>query len=248
MFSAPKEVGDGSFQRSINRHHKEIARGNPDSSTDSSRLRLPGNYPKMGPVDRIKAIRDSRQAPTLVRRFLQDRTQANLLKQVRGSLPAIGSALNCLAYFCELRDVRPFPPSDHLFVDRRSACSDAAAFANYSSHLQKVCFFIGCSTSWQMSAVRHVAKRLKKRHGASLRLPNFIRSRLILRIIRRGRGRIEFPHARWLSFLLAFRVHSETSHQTRAYTNDAIDAFSRHRGNSLLGIRGDVTTPTWWLK
>ena len=116
----------------------------------------------MGTMSRIKAIRDPRHASTRVGRFLQDRTQAILLEQVRGSLPAIGSALNWFTDFCELREVRAFQSSGHLVIVRSSELSDTAAFANYISHLQKVGFFIGCSTSWMTPAVRHVAKWIEK--------------------------------------------------------------------------------------
>ena len=89
---------------------------------------------------RIKAIRASGQASLRVDRFAQDRTQANLLNQVRGARPAIASALNFIAAFCELRDVRPFPASEQLALKWRSVFSDSATFANYASHMQKVCF------------------------------------------------------------------------------------------------------------
>ena len=60
LFLAPNELGANSFRRSIKRHHKELARENPDISAGSSRMRPPENYPNTGPMARIKAIRDSR--------------------------------------------------------------------------------------------------------------------------------------------------------------------------------------------
>ena len=71
-------------------------------------------------------------------RLAQDRTQSNLLKQVRGSLPVISSALNCYSAFCDMREARPFPATEQIVPGRSSVFPDTVDYANYISHLQKV--------------------------------------------------------------------------------------------------------------
>ena len=58
-----------------------------------------------------------------------------------------------------------------------------------------------------------------------------------LRIIRHEKADSEFAQARWMSFLFAFRVPSETLHLARAYRGDGINAFSPQREKALIGIR-----------
>ena len=91
LFLGAQNIDVSSFQRALKPHRAELAR---DSAAASSHLRLPAGFGRMGPIARIKAIQESRQAVTRVDRFAHDRTQANLLKQVRVSLLAISSALN----------------------------------------------------------------------------------------------------------------------------------------------------------
>ena len=185
LFLASQDVNFSSFRRAIKRHTAELTRDPRDSaSASSSELRLPPHFERMGPLSRIQAIQESRQAVTRVDRFVQDRTRANLLNQVRGSMPAISSALNCYNSFCDMRETRPFPVTGKLVMGRSSVFSDTTSYANYISHLQKVCFFIGSPVTWLTPAVRHVAKGLGKCHDVSFEFPNFARSRLLIRIIR----------------------------------------------------------------
>ena len=158
LFLCAQDVNVSSFHRAIKRHRAELSRDPRDSTAASSHMRLPSQFDRMGPIARIKAIQESRQATTRIDRFAQDRTQANLLKKVRGSLPAISSALNCFNAFCDMRDARPFPVAEQLVMEWSSVFSDTATYANYISHLQKVFFFIGPPVTWLTPAVRRVAK------------------------------------------------------------------------------------------
>ena len=189
---------------------------------------------------RIKVLRETRQAAARIDRFAQDRTHANLLKQVRGSLPAISSALNCYNSFCDLRDTRPFPVTEQIVLEWSSVFADTATYANYIPNLQKVCFFVGSPAEWLTSAVRRVAKGLKKCHDISFEFPNFAQSRMPLRIIRLETIQSEFAQACWMSFLFAFRVPSETLRLQRAFRNDDLAAFSPQKEKALIGVRTDT--------
>ena len=74
--------------------------------------------------------------------------------------------------------------------------------------------------------------------------PNFIRSRLLARIIRRESALIAFAQSRWLSFLFALRVPSETLQIRRDYRGDGISAFSPPSEKAMVGIR---ESPDGWF-
>ena len=76
-----------------------------------------------------------------------------------------------------------------------------------------------------------------KCHDVSFKLPNFIQSRLLLRIIRLETAQIEFAQACWLSFLFAFLGPSETLRPQRAFRNDDMSAFSPQRDKAIIGVR-----------
>lgn len=164
----------------------------------------------MGPSAPIKALRFARHPPALMDRYIQDRTQANMLKQVRGSLPVTPSALNCYTVFCELRGASPFPSTEPLVIEWGAVFSDTATCATYISHMQKVCFFARAPANLMAPAVRRAAKGLKKCQYTRFRFPNFIRSDFLLRLLNMEKISSEFAKACAISFIFAFRAPSET--------------------------------------
>ena len=70
----------------------------------------------MGPAQRIKLFSSGQLIPRAVARFMEENTQANLLKQVRGSLPGVASAFRCYLAFCELEKVNPLPPTEETVL------------------------------------------------------------------------------------------------------------------------------------
>ena len=58
------------------------------------RLNAPISFAKLGPAQKIGVLKRLKTAPVQVRRFIRGNTQRNLLKQARGSLPSVVSALN----------------------------------------------------------------------------------------------------------------------------------------------------------
>ena len=235
-----QDVDVQAFQRDVKRHRAELSRTDPDHGPGCSCLRLPEGFDRLGALDRTKAIRSSAQASSRADRFFHDRTHANLLKQVRGSLPVLCSALNCYVAFCELREAQLFPVTERLVLEWSAVFNNTATFANYVSRIQKICFFIGSPVSWLTPAVRHVAKGLGKCQDNRFKFPNFIRIELLLRTIRHETVAIEFEQACRMSFLIAFRVPSETLQLVRAYRADEICAFSPHREKASIWVR---TTP-----
>ena len=162
---------------------------------------------------------------------------------MRGSLPAISSALNCYAAFCELRGLAPFPPTEQKGSERGAVLSDTATYTNYISHLQKARFFARAPVTWLTPAARHISKGLKKCQGASFRFPNFIRGDILLRLLKMGAIRSEIAQACVLSLLFAFRVPSETLQLRRAYSDDHMLSLAKKRERvhtGVLPLGGDI--------
>ena len=96
---------------------------------------------------------------------------------------------------------------------------------------------MGTSSAWLTPAVRHLAKGLKKCQDKSSKFPNFIRSRLLLRLAKSETIRSDFAQACLRSFLFSFRVPSETPQLRRAYRNDRLTEFPPYAEKALVGER-----------
>ena len=82
-----------------------------------------------------------------------------------------------------------------------------------------------------------MAKGLKKCQGLSFRFPNYVRGRLLIRLIRSESIQSEFAQACLLSFLFSFRVPSETLQLRRSHRDDRLTEFSPHGKKALIGVR-----------
>ena len=78
--------------RAIKRHSIQATRGRKLTIHLSPRLQKVKCIAKLRPAQKIKKMSDAKLAPRTLCRFVLSSTQANLLKQVRGSLPAVASA------------------------------------------------------------------------------------------------------------------------------------------------------------
>ena len=225
------------FKKAAKRCLWSLDRKFPSRPITRKRLNAPISFAKLGPAQKIGVLKRLKTAPVQVRRFIRDNTQRNLLKQVRGSLPSVVSALNCYLQFSRLQAEEPFPVTERRVLEWSSVFNDAATYSNYTQHMQKVCFFLGMSTAWYTPAVKHVAKGLKKCQDISFRSPNYVRSRLLLRLIRSESIRSEFAQACLLSFLFSFRVPSETLQLRRSYRDDRLTEFAPQGQKALIGVR-----------
>ena len=84
--------------------------------------------------------------------------------------------------FCKLRGEEAFPVTETRALERGAVFNDTATYYNYTMHLRKARFFRGTSATWLTPSVRHDAKGIGKCQDKSIRFPNFIRSRLLLRL------------------------------------------------------------------
>ena len=69
-------------------------------------------------------------------------------KQIRRSLHSAVSPLNCYLKFCQLEAADAFPVTERRGLDWGAAFNDAYTIQNYTIHLQKVCFSLGCPKAW----------------------------------------------------------------------------------------------------
>ena len=96
-----------SLVKAIRRHSAQFARSGAIATRPSSTLKDPRAFEKLGHSQKIRYLKSSAVRPLQVNRFIKDQTQANLLKQVKGSLPGLASAFRYYTSFCELENVRP---------------------------------------------------------------------------------------------------------------------------------------------
>ena len=235
-----------SLVKAIRRHSAQFAHSGTIAAKSSSTIKAPKAFDKMGPARKIRYLKSSAVHPLQVNRFIKDQTQANLLKQVKGSLPGMASAFRCYTSFCELKGVRPFPVREEVVTQWSSVFNNTATYGNYVTLLERCCFFLHFPTTWKSPCIRHIAKGLAKCQDKSFRFPNFIRSPLLLRIISHEtsvNGPSEFAQAAFFSFLFSFRAPSETLQLKRAYATDLLDDFSPQEDKALIGIRFSDGSP-----
>ena len=189
------------FKAAAKRRQWSLGRTFPSRPIIRKRLNAPQCFASLGPAQKIGVLRRLKTRPAQVRRFIRGNTQRNLLKQVRGPLPSAVSALNCYLQFSQPHAEGPFPVTERRVLERSSVFNDTATFANYTQHVQKVCFFLGTPTAWYTPDVNHVAKGLKKCQDRSLMFPNYIRGRLLLQLIQAESINSEFGQACRVSFL-----------------------------------------------
>ena len=120
---------------------------------------------------------------------------------------------------------------------RSSGFNVKDTYANYTHHMQNVCFSLGMPTSWYTPDAKYVAKGTKKRQDLSFRFPNYVRSRLLIRLVRAESAQSEFPHACLLSFLFRFMVPSETLQLRRSHRDDRPTEFPPQIKKALIGAR-----------
>ena len=107
----PGVVSRDSFLKAVKRRAQQFERPGRLRVRARKKLHVPAVFSRMGPSQKIKLLAPGVALPGAVRRFVEDIAQANLLKQVRGSLPWIASAFRRYLSFCDLPKSTPLPAS-----------------------------------------------------------------------------------------------------------------------------------------
>ena len=98
-----------SLAKAVKSHSKQFASTGKIRVRTANRHHLPRSFGRLGAAQKIKTMQAAHMAPRAIDRFGADADKADLLKQVRGSLPGVASALRRYAALCELRQTPPPP-------------------------------------------------------------------------------------------------------------------------------------------
>ena len=117
-----------------------------DLSALTRRLNLPDDFTSLGPAAKVRRLEAVASDQALLARFLDSGANANILQQVRASLPAVAAGLQGYLAFCRLIRVQPFPPLPSTLCQWSTLFRGGRTFSLYLSHLGKVC--VQCS-AWR---------------------------------------------------------------------------------------------------
>ena len=185
--------------KAIQKHMAQFSKCGTIRARLPPKLKAKRHFANLGPMQKTQHLAKADALPAAIDRFCIDATHANLLKQVRGSLPSLCSALRCYVAFCEMRKITPFPPTDDTVAQWRCVRNNTSTYGNYFSHLQKCRRFLKFPTSWFAPCVRHVAKGLEKCQNRIFRFRKFIRSSPLAKIVELESAKSEFGQASCLS-------------------------------------------------
>ena len=140
-------VNKDSLTKAVKAHTSKLQRTGKLVMRTTRKLHLPKDFGKLGPAQRIKTLKAAALNPRVLDRFVFDATSANLLKQVKGSLPGMASAYRCYISFCELRNFTPFPAKEEVATQRSSVFGNTSTYGSYVCHLEKCCYFLRYPTT-----------------------------------------------------------------------------------------------------
>ena len=203
----------------------------------AEQMGLPDNYDKLTPGAKVRALSNSALDRTMLTRFLTLGAELNILRAVKGSLPAVRSGINSYFRFCDLMARQPFPPTEDSVQLWSATFRPGPTFGNYLTHLKKAATLMNISTDWCTPAVTAMAKGLEKVMGRSFIFPNFIESADLLRVLRFVKVDTDLGQAFFLSYLFSLRVPSETLRLSRAFRDDRLTEFVPQEDKALIGIR-----------
>ena len=171
-------------------------------------LQLPENFSKLGPKARIIALQNVVPESQALYRFLSIGAQANILEQVRLTLPAVSSGISCYLSFCSLLAVAPFPPSTECVARRSAVSPPGKTFSLYLGHLAKACFLLGFDLSWKNEFINSIAKGLKNKPSERAKFHNSLEPSTLDRIIRHETWGSEFARLCYVTYLFMLRLPS----------------------------------------
>ena len=199
---------------------------------------MPKTFPNLGPAAKLNKLRQASVNQFKIRRFFRTASQQNALTGIRQVFGSFASAIRCYYSFCELRGCEPFPARSSTAIEWSAIFNPGATFGNYVNYLKKACFFPNYPIDWATPALTNVSKGLKLEGKRKFRFPNFIDSSLLVKILQFENNSSDFAIARYLSFLFALRVPSETLSLQRAYKGGALTEFYPQREQALIGVEG----------
>ena len=113
---------------------------NKDVTKSLGKLRMPKDFPALGPAAKLNKLRLASTNKVKVRRFFRTASQRNSLIGIRHVFGSFASAIRCYYSFCELKGCQPFPVRSLTVIEWSSIFNPGATFANYLNYLRKACF------------------------------------------------------------------------------------------------------------
>ena len=200
-------------------------------------LQLPENFGRLGPKARIIALQNLAPDSQPLLRFLSVGAQANILEQVRSTLPSVSSGIGCYLSFCSLLAIAPFPPTAEVVAQWSAVFPPGKTFSIYLSHLSKACNLLGFDSSWKNEVILSIAKGIRNRPTGKDKFHNSLEPASLERIIRHESWESEFARLRYVTYLFMLRLPSDALTLTRAIANDKLLATETSSAPSLIGLR-----------
>ena len=157
----------------------------------------------LGPAAKIKEIEN----PTASRRRLSSALEAGasvyFLEAPRKALRVLASDIRRYFAFCEPNDTPTCPIRGKHALRRIDLFNETATSQQYVNSLRKLCYLLRKSLDGDNKAVFHAAYGVRRAGNNLIRFPNFTRSEIVWRIVRRFGNEDELARLPYLSFLCA---------------------------------------------
>ena len=200
-------------------------------------LNLPENFGRLGPKARIIALQNIAPDSQPLLRFLPIGAQANILEQVRSTLPCVASGVGCYLSFCSLLAIAPFPPTTEGVARWSALFPPGKTFSIYLSHLAKACQLLGFDSSWKTDVIIAICKGLKNKPSGKNRFHNSLEPPLLDKIIRKESWASEFARLCFVAYLFMLRLPSEALPLIMAKPEDRLVSTDHSSPHALIGLR-----------
>ena len=200
-------------------------------------LQLPEKFPRMGTKARIIALQNAAPDTQQLYRFLSIGAQANILEQVRPTLPSVASGIGRYLSFCSILAISPFPTTSEVVARWGAISPPGETFSIYLSHLSEACFLMGFDISWENDIILAIAKGLRNKPDNRDKFHNSLGPTTLGRIIRHESWDSELVRLCYVTYLLMLRLPSEALPLIRSKTDDRLLPTGKSSRQALIGLR-----------
>ena len=148
---------DFSLARELRAKNVEGSGFGVELSNSKEALGLPENYENFGPIARITALQNNTPESQKLLRFLSAGAQANILAQVKSTLPQVAAGGNFYLAFCALLGIAHFPPTVEVVARWGAILRPGKTYSLYLGHLGKACQLMGIDLSWRTEVINMLA-------------------------------------------------------------------------------------------
>ena len=226
-----------SLVEALRANNVETSAFGTDLKASQDALGLPDSFLKLGPKARILALQNTTPDSQQLLRFLSIGAQANILEQVRLSLPSVASGVSCYLSFCTLLNIAPFPPTTETVARWSALFSPGKTYSIYINHLVKACHLMGIDISWRTELIFSIAKGLSNKPSTKIKFHNSLTPTILDRIIRSESWDSEFARLCYVTYLFMLRLPSEALALYRALPSDKLLTQECCSQKAVIGLR-----------